>query len=54
MHTLPYYKAIDYSEANLDNSEKYYSNCISLPMYPSLSNEDQEYVIEKVIKFLYA
>lgn len=54
MHTLPYYKAIDYSEANLDNSEKYYSNCISLPMYPSLSNEEQEYVIEKVIKFLYA
>jgi len=54
VHTLPYYKAIDYSEANLDNSEKYYSNCISLPMYPSLSNEEQEYVIEKVIKFLYA
>jgi len=52
VHTLPYYKAIDYSQANLDNSEKYYSNCISLPMYPSLKKEEQEYVIEKVIEFI--
>ena len=51
VHTLPYYKEIGYENANLSNSENYYSKCISLPMYPSLSLEEQEFVIEKVLFF---
>lgn len=51
LHTLPYYKEIGYANADLKHSEKYYRNCISLPMYPSLTDEEQEYVIEKVLKF---
>ena len=52
VHTLPYYKKIGYYEANLHHSENYYSNCISLPMYPTLSNKEQRFVIEKVLMFL--
>ena len=52
VHTLPYYKKIGYTEANLSNSENYYKRCISLPMYPTLSNEDQSFVIDKVLEFL--
>ena len=52
VHTLPYYKKIGYGEANLSNSEKYYSRCLSLPIYPSLTDEEQNYVIEKVKLFL--
>ncbi|MFY0603983.1 MAG: UDP-4-amino-4,6-dideoxy-N-acetyl-beta-L-altrosamine transaminase [Flavobacteriaceae bacterium] len=52
IHTLPYYQKIGYAEANLSNSEKYYSRCISLPMYPTLTNKEQEFVIEKVVSFL--
>ena len=52
VHTLPYYKQIGYKEANLQNAEDYYSKCISLPMYPSLTNDEQTYVIEKVLNFL--
>jgi dTDP-4-amino-4,6-dideoxygalactose transaminase len=48
---LPYYKKIDYSTADLTHSEKYYSRCLSLPMYPSLTNEEQEFVIEKTLSF---
>lgn len=51
LHTLPYYKEIGYGDADLTNSEKYYANCISLPMYPSLTDEEQEYVIQKVLGF---
>lgn len=51
VHTLPYYQKIGYSAADLSNSEKYYSNCLSLPMYPSLTDEDQEFVIEKILNF---
>lgn len=52
VHSLPYYRAIGYSEADLDNSENYYSKCISLPMYPSLTDKEQKFVIEKVVSFV--
>ena len=52
VHTLPYYKEIGYESANLKNSETYYSKCISLPMYPNLTDEEQQFVIEKVLTFV--
>jgi len=52
VHTLPYYKVIGYNNANLSNSEKYYTKCISLPMYPTLTSEEQSFVIEKVLTFI--
>lgn len=52
VHQLPYYKTIGYQEADLKNAEEYYSKCISLPMFPTLTNEEQGFVIEKVIEFL--
>jgi len=51
VHTLPYYNAIGYKEAGLSNSENYYSKCISLPMFPSLRDEEQMFVIEKVLMY---
>ena len=51
LHTLPYYKEIGYGNMDLKNAENYYSHCISLPMYPSLTNEEQDFVIEKVLEF---
>jgi dTDP-4-amino-4,6-dideoxygalactose transaminase len=52
VHTLKYYERIGYNDCNLVCAEKYYRNCISLPMYPSLSNEEQEFVIKKVKEFI--
>lgn len=52
IHTLPYYKNIGYQDADLTNAEKYYSRCISLPMYPTLTQKEQEFVIEKVLSFV--
>lgn len=52
VHTLPYYKAIGYNNANLSNSENFYSRCISLPMYPSLTDDEQSFVIEKVLSYI--
>ena len=50
IHTLPYYKEIGYKGAKLSNAEAYYAKCISLPMYPTLKNEELEFVIEKILK----
>lgn len=52
VHTLPYYKQIGYENARLQNSENYYSKCISLPMYPSLTDKEQTFVIEKVLTYI--
>jgi len=52
VHTLPYYKEIGYGSTDLSNSENYYSKCISLPMYPSLTDTEQAFVIEKVVSYI--
>ena len=52
LHTLPYYKNIGYDNASLNNAENYYNKCISLPMYPSLTNTEQDFVISKVLEFI--
>ena len=50
LHYLPYYK--DFSmHKNLENSERYYEKCLSLPMYPSLKEKEQDFVIEKILNF---
>lgn len=51
-HTLPYYKNIGYEGSDLINAENYYINCISLPMYPSLTEDEQNFVIQKVLAFV--
>tara|TARA_B110000003_G_C16602408_1_gene516166 strand:- start:123 stop:1274 length:1152 start_codon:yes stop_codon:yes gene_type:complete len=51
VHTLLYYKKIGYAEANLSNSENYYKRCISLPMYPTLSDKEQSFIINKINDF---
>ena len=52
IHTFPYYKNIGYENANLEHAESYYKKCISLPMYPSLTEKEQKYVISKVLEFI--
>ena len=52
VHTMPYYKNIGYEGSDLINAENYYANCISLPMYPTLNDKEQEFVIEKILMCL--
>jgi UDP-4-amino-4,6-dideoxy-N-acetyl-beta-L-altrosamine transaminase len=52
VHTMPYYKKIGYEGSYLINAENYYANCISLPMYPTLKFDEQNFVIDEVIKFI--
>lgn len=47
-HLMPYYKKLGWKKGDLRIAEAYYKKCISLPMYPTLTNEEQDYVIEKI------
>ena len=47
VHLQPYYKSkLGFEEGDFPESEAYYSQAISLPMYPELSEEEQVYVVQ--------
>lgn len=45
IHTQPFYKALGFAMGDFPVAEDYYSRCISLPMHPSLTEDDQDRVI---------
>ena len=47
-HLMPYYRDQGWNEGDRLNSENYYRHCISLPMYPTLSDEEQVSVINLI------
>lgn len=51
VHTMPYYKTLGWKKGDFPNSENYYSACLSLPMYPELTNLEQEYVLDCINQF---
>jgi UDP-4-amino-4,6-dideoxy-N-acetyl-beta-L-altrosamine transaminase len=51
LHLMPYYKQFGWKEGDLPVVEDYYRHCLALPMYPTLTDEQQQYVIEKVKKY---
>ena len=52
LHMMPYYQSLGWKKGDFINAENYYSKCLSLPMYPSLTNEEQDYVIDQVLRFV--
>ena len=52
VHTLPYYESLGWKQGDFKNAEHYYKGCLSLPMYPTLTKEQQSFVIEQINSFL--
>jgi UDP-4-amino-4,6-dideoxy-N-acetyl-beta-L-altrosamine transaminase len=52
LNLMPYYKSLGNKEGDLPNVEEYYKHCLALPMFPTLAEEQQEYVIAKVKEFI--
>lgn len=48
LHLMPFYEN---SQVTLPNSEKYIKGCLSLPMYPELSIDQQKYVMDSITSF---
>jgi dTDP-4-amino-4,6-dideoxygalactose transaminase len=51
LHVQPVFKDLGYKEGDLPVSEKAAKEVISLPMFPELKREQQEYVVEKIVEF---
>ena len=48
VHTLPYYQQQGFKAGDFPNAEAYYAECPSLSMFPTLTNEEQDFVIETI------
>lgn len=48
----PYYIELGYGNENTPMMDKYYEECFSLPMYPLLSEVEQNYIIESLFEVL--
>ncbi|WP_416049417.1 UDP-4-amino-4,6-dideoxy-N-acetyl-beta-L-altrosamine transaminase [Cupriavidus basilensis] len=44
VHTQPYYQDLGFRAGEYPNAEDYYARAISLPMYPGLSEQQQDFV----------
>lgn len=51
VHLMPYYKEKGFKKGDFPLAEAYYEECLSLPMYQSLTDEDQNFVIETILTF---
>lgn len=51
VHLMPYYRKFGWKKNDLPFVEAYYSKCISLPMYPTLTVEEQDYVIATILNY---
>lgn len=52
VHTFPYYKTLGFRQGDFPSAEAFYDHCLSIPMYPSLTNAEQEHVIQAIKKIL--
>lgn len=51
VHTQPYYEQLGHKAGDYPIAENYYSREISIPMYSTLSDEEQNYVIKCIREF---
>lgn len=52
LNLMPYYKRFGNKEGDLPVVENYYQHCLALPMFPTLTFDQQDYIIENVKEFI--
>ena len=50
VHTQPYYRELGFESGDFPEAESYYAEAISIPMYPTLTSDEQDEVVN-AIKF---
>lgn len=48
VHTQPYYARFGYKKGDYPKAENYYQHCISLPLYPLLTDEDLAEIVKRI------
>ncbi len=51
VHFQPYYQELGFQKGQFPQVEAYYEHCLSLPMFATLTDKEQDFVIEKIRQF---
>ena len=51
VHLMPYYRQFGWKPGDFPNAEHYYAHCLSLPMFPTLTDDEQTFVIDSVLAY---
>lgn len=52
VHTQPYYQQMGFQQGDYPEAECYYREAISIPMHPTLTSEEQNYVVQALTQAL--
>lgn len=52
VHLQPDYMRLGFAAGDFPHSERYYAHCLSLPMFATLSDSEQDFVIQKLGRLL--
>lgn len=52
VHTQPYYQNMGFKDGDFPNSEKYYEEAFTLPLYYALTDEQQDYIAQALKEVL--
>ena len=52
VHLQPYYRELGFAESDFPEAERYYAEAISLPLFPLLSEAQQDQVVEQLRRLL--
>jgi dTDP-4-amino-4,6-dideoxygalactose transaminase len=50
--TMPYYQQLGWAAGAFPQAEVYYAHCLSIPMFPTLTDEQQDYVVACIREFI--
>ena len=52
VHRMPYYEGLGWRAGDFPRAEEYYAHCLSIPLFPTLTDEEQDYVVGCVAEFV--
>lgn len=52
VHMQPYYEAMGFAAGDFPEAERYYSEAISIPLFPTMTMEQQDYVVSSLREIL--
>jgi dTDP-4-amino-4,6-dideoxygalactose transaminase len=52
VHLQPYYRDLGFTAGDFPEAEAYYAQAISLPLYPAMTDAQQDYVVEQLRRLL--
>jgi UDP-4-amino-4,6-dideoxy-N-acetyl-beta-L-altrosamine transaminase len=51
VHLMPYYKTFGWKKGDMPEAELYYEKCLSIPMFPTLTDDEQNFIIDTILNF---